>query len=208
MKVWNKREKGIPANAIYVGRPTKWRNRYVIGRDGTRDEVIKKYEQWLRSKSGLDVTELRGKDLVCWCKPLACHADVLMKLANQTNGKSKTIAVSKTAIVCGSRDWNDRTKVEVMMKRLEYEGYKTIIEGEARGADTMARQEALKLGMHVMAMPAKWNVYSKKAGIVRNQEMLKKKPDLVLAFDMGTPGTAHMIAIAKMAGVQVVRIPA
>ena len=44
MRVWNKREKGIPANAIYVGRPTKWGNRYVIGRDGTRDEVIKKYE--------------------------------------------------------------------------------------------------------------------------------------------------------------------
>ena len=201
MKVWNKREKGIPANAVYVGRPTKWGNRYVIGRDGTRDEVIKKYEQWL-AKSGLDVTELRGKDLVCWCKPQACHADVLMKLANQNNGKGKT------AIVCGSRDWNDRTKVEVMMKRLEYEGYKTIIEGEARGADTMARQEALKLGMHVIAMPAKWHIYGKKAGIVRNQAMLDKKPDLVLAFDMGTPGTAHMIAIAKKANVQVVRIPA
>ena len=201
MRVWNKREKGVPANAVYVGRPTKWGNPYVIGRDGTRDEVIKKYEQWLRSKSGLDVTELRGKDLVCWCKPKACHADVLMKLANQSNGK-------KRAIVCGSRDWNDRTKVKVMMGRLQYAGYQTIIEGEARGADTMARQEALKLGMHVVAMPAKWNVYGKKAGIVRNQAMLDKKPDLVLAFDMGTPGTAHMIAIAKKANVQVVRIPA
>ena len=201
MKVWNKREKGIPANAVYVGRPTKWGNRYVIGRDGTRDEVIKKYEQWL-TKSGLDVTELRGKDLVCWCAPLACHADVLMRLANQANRKDKM------AIVCGSRDWNDRTKVKVMVARLQYEGYQTIIEGEARGADTMARQEALKLGMHVVAMPAKWQLYGKSAGMKRNQAMLDKKPDLVLAFDMGTPGTAHMIAIAKKAGVQVVRIPA
>ena len=207
MRVWNKREKGVPANAIYVGRPSKWGNPYLIGRDGTRDEVIKKYEQWL-AKSGLDVTELRGKDLVCWCKPLACHADVLMKLANQANGKSNTIAVSKTAIVCGSRDWNDRTKIQVMMEKLKYEGYKTIIEGEARGADTMARQEALKLGMHVVAMPAKWQLYGKSAGMKRNQEMLDKKPDLVLAFDMGTPGTANMIAIAKQANVQVVRIPA
>ena len=207
MRVWNKREKGIPANAVYVGRPTKWGNRYVIGRDGTRDEVIKKYEQWL-AKSGLDVTELRGKDLVCWCKPKACHADVLMKLANQANGKSNTIAVSKTAIVCGSRDWNDRTKIQVMMEKLKYEGYKTIIEGEARGADTMARETALKLGMHVVAMPAKWQLYGKSAGMKRNQEMLDKKPDLVLAFDMGTPGTANMIAIAKQANVQVVRIPA
>ena len=125
-----------------------------------------------------------------------------MKLANRANGKSKT------AIVCGSRDWNDRTKIRVMIERLKYEEYQTIIEGEARGADTMARQEALKLGMHVVAMPAKWNVYGKSAGMKRNQEMLDKKPDLVLAFDMGTPGTAHMIAIAKKANVQVVRIPA
>ena len=208
MKVWNKREKGIPANAVYVGRPTKWGNRYVIGRDGTREEVIKKYEQWL-AKSGLDVTELRGKDLVCWCAPLACHADVLVKLANETSGNGKKMnGKGTTVLVCGSRDWNDRTKIRVMMERLKYEGYKTIIEGEARGADTMAREEALKLGMHVIAMPAKWKLYGKSAGMRRNQEMLNKKPDLVLAFDMGTPGTAHMIAIAKMAGVQVVRIPA
>jgi hypothetical protein len=27
--------------------------------------------------------ELRGKDLVCWCAPLECHADILLKIANE-----------------------------------------------------------------------------------------------------------------------------
>jgi hypothetical protein len=28
------------------------------------------------------VPKLRGRDLVCWCAPLACHGDVLIRLAN------------------------------------------------------------------------------------------------------------------------------
>lgn len=82
MRVYNKREKGVPTDAVYVGRPTKWGNPFVIGKDGNRVEVIKKYENWLPT-SGLDVKELRGKSLVCWCHPQACHADILLKAANE-----------------------------------------------------------------------------------------------------------------------------
>lgn len=71
---------------VYVGRPTKWGNPFVVGKDGTREEVIAKYRAWLRNHPDLTllliVKELRGKDLACWCAPEACHADVLLKLAN------------------------------------------------------------------------------------------------------------------------------
>ena len=81
-KVLNKRDSGVPAGAIYVGRPSKFGNPYEIGRDGSREEVIQKYEAWLLSAdNGLridDLRSLRGKDLVCWCAPLACHAEVLL----------------------------------------------------------------------------------------------------------------------------------
>ena len=81
-KVLNKRYVESPVEgAVYVGRPTKWGNPFVIGRDGTRKEVIEKYRGWL-AESGLDPKELEGKDLVCWCAPMACHADVLLELAN------------------------------------------------------------------------------------------------------------------------------
>jgi hypothetical protein len=60
--------------------------KFEIGRDGTRAEVIEKYERHLYD-SGLinDVHELRGKDLVCWCAPEPCHGDLLLKLANEDN---------------------------------------------------------------------------------------------------------------------------
>jgi hypothetical protein len=63
---------------VYVGRPTKWGNPFKIGRDGTRAEVIERYERWLLEQPELvaALDELRGKTLGCWCAPEPCHADV------------------------------------------------------------------------------------------------------------------------------------
>lgn len=85
-KVLNKRFDKIPPDAVYVGRPSKWGNPYSIGKDGNREDVIAKYKKWLMAQDQLPLlfclSELRGKDLVCWCAPLPCHADVLLELAN------------------------------------------------------------------------------------------------------------------------------
>lgn len=69
---------------IYCGRPSKWGNPFTIGKDGTRKEVIEKYRQWIKNQPELlkSLPELKGKTLGCWCKPLACHCDVLAELAN------------------------------------------------------------------------------------------------------------------------------
>lgn len=69
---------------VYIGRPSKWGNPFVIGRDGSREEVIAKYRAWITTQPVLLValSELRGQDLVCWCAPHACHGDVLRELAN------------------------------------------------------------------------------------------------------------------------------
>ena len=86
-KVLNKRMDIIPPEAIYVGRPSKWGNPYRIGKDGSRTEVIKLYRYYLAmanlGHTTLNLGELRGKDLICWCAPLPCHADILLELANQ-----------------------------------------------------------------------------------------------------------------------------
>ena len=72
---------------IYIGRPSKWGNPFVVGQDGTREEVIAKYEQWLladeQSALRAALTELRGKVLGCWCAPKACHGDVLARLSDR-----------------------------------------------------------------------------------------------------------------------------
>jgi hypothetical protein len=66
---------------VYVGRPSKWGNPFVIGRDGTRAECITQYREWLAHRK-LPMRALRGKHLVCHCAPLPCHADVLLEIAN------------------------------------------------------------------------------------------------------------------------------
>lgn len=69
---------------VYIGRPGIWGNPYEIGKDGTREEVIAKYEAHLLSSPELmaRLPELRGKVLGCWCAPQACHGDVLAKYAD------------------------------------------------------------------------------------------------------------------------------
>ena len=69
---------------IYIGRPSKWGNPYVIGIDGNREEVIKKYRIYIIDKFGEEKIreELKGKILGCWCYPLPCHGDVLSEIAN------------------------------------------------------------------------------------------------------------------------------
>lgn len=70
---------------VYIGRPSEWGNPYVVGRDGTREEVIAKYEAMIRSRPDLMArikSELRGKILGCWCVPKRCHGHVLARIAN------------------------------------------------------------------------------------------------------------------------------
>ena len=67
---------------VYIGRGSKWGNRFVIGKDGSREEVISKYREWILGNDKLlgCLGELKGKVLGCYCKPLACHGDVLVEL--------------------------------------------------------------------------------------------------------------------------------
>ena len=71
---------------VLCARPSKWGNQFVIGKDGTREEVIEKYREWIMSRP--DVIEkckqeLRGKILGCWCSPNQCHCDILAEIANE-----------------------------------------------------------------------------------------------------------------------------
>ena len=87
MEVHNLRSlpKDFSTNIVKVDRSTKWGNPYVIPKDGNREEVIAKYRTYLWNKMTSEdfrnemLNELDGSDLACWCAPLDCHADVLIK---------------------------------------------------------------------------------------------------------------------------------
>jgi len=75
---------GTSPDEIYIGRPSKWGNPFVIGRDGDRAEVIDRYRAYLRHRPELVAAlgELRGRQLACHCSPQPCHGDVLAELAD------------------------------------------------------------------------------------------------------------------------------
>ena len=108
-RIQRKRTKGwqMPEGAVYVGRPTKWGNPWFIddrgrggfciggprtnatqhpcgNREGAALVAVKLFREQPEGVASMDITELRGKDLTCWC-PLdqPCHADVLIELANR-----------------------------------------------------------------------------------------------------------------------------
>ena len=89
MAVLNKYKDNIPADSIYIGRGSVWGNGFVIGKDGSRDEVCDKHERRLRRKLRLGiVTEdqllaLDGADLVCFCAPSRCHGHTLEKIIEE-----------------------------------------------------------------------------------------------------------------------------
>jgi hypothetical protein len=67
-----------------IGRGSKWGNPFRIGPDGDRAAVIAKHARWLADQHDLlrALDELRGRDLVCFCAPLPCHGDLVLRLAN------------------------------------------------------------------------------------------------------------------------------
>lgn len=87
-KVYNVKDYNIPNNAVYCGRGSPYGNPFKIGKDGNRDEVIEKFKKYLHGNAKLLAKvkqELRGKDLLCHCKPDRCHADILLIEANKNS---------------------------------------------------------------------------------------------------------------------------
>ena len=70
---------------VLIARPSKWGNPFIVGRDGSREQVIRMYEVHVRRRPDLiaALPELVGKRLGCYCKPEACHGDVLIRLLKE-----------------------------------------------------------------------------------------------------------------------------
>lgn len=84
-KVWNARDPNRPKDAILVDRTTCFGNPYRLRKGLHRDTSIYLFRSYVDTNPvliRLIKTQLRGKDLVCWCSPKSCHADVLLEIAN------------------------------------------------------------------------------------------------------------------------------
>lgn len=79
-QVYNGRFKNYPKDAVWVDRRSQFGNPYIMQSEAERDMVCDAFEQ--NTLPHLNVTELRGKDLICWCAPKRCHADAILRKAN------------------------------------------------------------------------------------------------------------------------------
>jgi hypothetical protein len=62
-----------------------WANPFTVKECGSAEKACEKYEKWIRTQPELleRLPELRNKVLGCWCKPGACHGDVLVRLLEE-----------------------------------------------------------------------------------------------------------------------------
>ena len=107
-------------------------------------------------------------------------------------------------LVCGDREWKGYREIHARLSLLPRDTL--VIHGAARGADTEAAQVAFDLGFDVIAYPAKWHLYRRAAGPIRNREMLDVGPDLVIAFHdylENSKGTKDCVTEARKRGIPV-----
>lgn len=101
-------------------------------------------------------------------------------------------------IIAGGRNFNDFQKLCTTMDHLlKNKTDITIISGGARGADSLGEKYAKLRGYKLIVMKADWNKNGKRAGFLRNMEMLNVTDGIVCFWDGKSRGTNHMISITQ-----------
>lgn len=113
----------------------------------------------------------------------------------------------RRVVICGGRDAADVAAAIQALEALHEElGFDVVIGGDARGIDKIAAAWALEKGLELVEFPADWEELGRRAGPLRNQQMLDEaKPDMVIAFP-GGKGTADMVRRARAEGLAVRRV--
>lgn len=120
-------------------------------------------------------------------------------------------------LVCGGRDysaeaatiWLERNAAKAVAEAVGAGSVRirTIIHGCARGADEGAMRWGLAEQIEVLGFPANWKLHGRRAGPIRNQQMIEfGRPDVVIAFPGGR-GTENMVRLAMAASIPVIRVP-
>jgi hypothetical protein len=109
-------------------------------------------------------------------------------------------------IIAGSRDFNDQKTVDEAVDKFINQlpcSKIQIISGGARGADRLGENYARARHYELKIFPARWDRYGKRAGYIRNEEMAENADALIAFWDGKSPGTKHMIDIARDKGLNV-----
>jgi hypothetical protein len=102
--------------------------------------------------------------------------------------------------IVGSRDFNDESLIKAIIHKLglQYGTSLTIVSGGARGADTLAENEAKRRGFDTLIFPADWAKHGKSAGFLRNAQIVEAADMVIALFAPGpkSNGTSNTVAAA------------
>jgi hypothetical protein len=105
-------------------------------------------------------------------------------------------------LITGSRDWDDWETLNAALLAEVDGGHLSVVHGGARGADQMAGAWARKHGLTEEVFPAQWSTHGRRAGFVRNAQMVDTMPDVCLAFIRnGSRGATMTADLAEAAGI-------
>jgi hypothetical protein len=182
----------------YIGRGSQFGNEFVIGRDGTRIEVIEKYKEGFRKRILEDiefrceVLKLKNKILGCYCKTKQepdrpCHGDVIKEYLTKRIGLA----------IVGSRNFDNFTALYALWNKYFKNNFDYIVSGGANGVDTCSRQLAGEIGIdHIEFLPD-WDKWGKSAGFKRNKDIINNCNAMLAIWRGSSPGTGHSIELAK-----------
>lgn len=112
-------------------------------------------------------------------------------------------------LVTGSRDWEDESVIWSALRDQwliagDLGKEMLVIHGGAAGADDIADRCAHRQSIHTHVFPAQWSTYGKRAGFIRNGDMVNENPDIVLAFQKNhSKGAQSTIDLARKKGIPV-----
>jgi hypothetical protein len=213
---------------VYVGRPgrthrsTGWGNPVRMTGNSLKNRIaaIVGFSEHLRAAPDLlgRTGEISGLTLGCWCAPKPCHGHVLAALANIAPWERSDLyewmeqlrkaqaAMPYRLLVSGSRDWQDRRTIALALNQQHIAwGRPTdavLVVGDATGADAIAAELWEKAGLVVERHVADWDQHGKRAGMIRNSEMVNTGVDACLGFSLNnSPGTHHCTTLSRKAGI-------
>jgi hypothetical protein len=101
----------------------------------------------------------------------------------------------KIAII-GSRTFNDYYTLQETLNPYKFK-ITTVVSGAAKGADLLGEKWALENNIKTLIFPADWNKYGKRAGFIRNKDIIKNCDYVIAFWDNKSKGTAHSISLCK-----------
>lgn len=109
--------------------------------------------------------------------------------------------MGKRVAIVGSREFPNLDQVREYVRTLPPDTI--VISGGARGVDRTVEYEARRIGLEVEIWPANWNRYGKRAGFLRNQDIVNSADELIAFWDGQSRGTLHSVELARERGIPV-----